>query len=197
MIEEAVLGTSPRPAEGGSWLEESELVSELRQSPSYRTASPWLAPLALALLLFVWVASYFGIPAALLDAAVLGLLLGHFWPNVVASESARHWAPRERYVRFRVGEGGIEVSSASTNEVLGFAEVTSVHASAAGFLVRFAKAPPLFVSRAAFSTEDAELVAAHLGRLPAEAPGSLRASLFALLFTASLSGTALWYWAVR
>lgn len=197
MIEERLLGAAPRPAEGGAWLEEAELVSELRRSPSYRSAAPWLAPAALALLLFVWVVSYFGIPAALLDLAVLGLLLGHFWPTIVASESARHWAPRERYVRFKIGEEGIEVTSAHRHETCTFSEVTSVNASRSGWLVRFSNAPPLWLSRGAFSTDDAELVEAHLGRLPTEEPGSLRTALFALLLTASLSGTALWYWAVR
>jgi hypothetical protein len=187
----------PDSAEGGAWLSEAEVLTEVRRSPHWMTADPWLVPAALVLLLLVWILSYFGIPAALLDAGVLGLVLGHLWPRWVARDSVQYWAPAEGYVHVRVGPRAVEVSSGDRREAYRVEDARSVHFAALGWLLRFEGAPPLWLPARAFSGSLGERVATHLSTIPRETPGSLRAALFALLFTFSLSGTAVWYWAVR
>lgn len=197
MTQEAMLDARRGPAEGGTWLDEAELAAALRQSPRSSPASAWLAPAAIVLLWTAWVSSYFGVPAALLDAAVLILFIAHLWPSWVARESARYFAPRERYVRFRVDAEGIETSSVDRRETRSWHLARSVHFTDAGWLVRFADTPPLWLPRAAFSSEGAAVVESHLAPLPRERRGRTRALSMGIVLVASLAATAAWYWAAR
>jgi hypothetical protein len=190
-------GVPPRAAEGGTWLETGELAMQLRAAPGRQPAGPWLLPSALLVLGSVWVSSYFGAPSALMHVVVLAFLIGHFWPTWLAADCARHWAPKERYLRFRVGPEGIATSSAERDTVAPWSSIVSTHRAAAGWLVRFADTPPLWLPRSAFSEEDVELVGAYLAPMPVEPRGRLQALCALLLVAVGWLGTIAWYLSAR
>jgi hypothetical protein len=128
---------------------------------------------------------------------VLALLIGHWWPTWLASDSARHWAPKERYLRFRVGPDGIDTSSTEKETQSPWSSVVSAHRAAAGWLVRFRGTPPLWLPRSAFSAEDVDLVGAYLAPLPAEPSGRLAALCAFLLVAVGWLATLAWYFSTR
>jgi hypothetical protein len=137
------------------------------------------------------------VPSALLHLVVLSFVIGHLWPTWLAADSARHWAPKERYLRFRVGPDGIHTSSAERETQSPWNHIVSTHRAAAGWLVRFQDAPPLWLPRSAFSEEDVDLVGAYLAPLPAEPRGRAAALCAFLLVAFGWLGTLAWYFSAR
>ncbi len=186
-----------RTALGGAWLESSAISFQLRRSPSRRPFGSLLLPAAALLLSSAWIASYFGVPAAPLNVAVLALLLGHLWPTWLAADSVRHWAPRERYLRYRLSPEGIETWSLGSARQLDWSRLTCVHRSALGWLVRFRGAPPLWVPEAAFCEADAQVAASYLDVFPAERRGYLVAAGFFTLAVIAWCASLAWYMSAR